>query len=404
MSRNTLRCLGAFVLALATFATPLHAQEAPVAPAPQNPGLFHRSITWVTDKLESRGDGFYTELGHMIPGAGGIKAGPGYRRHLFHHTAILDTSAAMSLRRYSMTRTSLEWPAAFSDRVSLGGDAGYQNATQISYFGIGARSDADARTTYRLRNLDVSGWARVRANHWLSVAGRAGMARVLDVGPGLDPRTPSIEQQFDDRTAPGLRVAPRYQHADVRIEADSRDVAGYPTRGGLYRVSATAFRDADRSGQSFRRIETEAVHYLPLLRSTSSLAVRGRVMLSQTSRGNTVPFYLLPTLGGGQTLRGYADYRFRDRHAAIASAEYRWRVFRLMDAAMFTDVGTVAASARGLLHERAIRDFGLGVRVHSPTRTIGRVDVARGHEGTRMVVSLLAPFGSPRREIVPYIP
>ena len=33
---------------------------------------------------------------------------------------------------------------------------------------------------------------------------------------------------------------------------------------------------------------------------------------SQTGAGNIVPFYMLPTLGGRNTLPGYNDYRFRD--------------------------------------------------------------------------------------------
>jgi hypothetical protein len=37
-------------------------------------------------------------------------------------------------------------------------------------------------------------------------------------------------------------------------------------------------------------------------------------------RSNTVPFYLLPSLGGKNTLRGYYDYRFHDRNMEVFNA------------------------------------------------------------------------------------
>ena len=123
---------------------------------------------------------------------------------------------------------------------------------------------------------------------------------------------------------------------------------GYPTSGGVYRVGLTTFHDLDGSGQSFRRVDADATQYVPLFHRNWIVAVRGRVALSQTGAGNEMPFYLMPTLGGGNTLRGYNDYRFRDRNAALVSAEYRWPVFRMMDAALFADAGSVAPTARGL--------------------------------------------------------
>jgi hypothetical protein len=50
------------------------------------------------------------------------------------------------------------------------------------------------------------------------------------------------------------------------------------------------------------------------------------------------------------------------------------------------------------------RDYGFGVRLHSSSSSIARFDIARGHEGTRLVFSLSAPLGPSRRDVAPYVP
>jgi hypothetical protein len=383
------------------------AAKAQTSTVVQEPGAFQRSFTWVDKKMASAGpgkDGFYPELGGMIPGAGLISAGPGYRHHLFGDAAVLHVSAAMSPRRYSMMQSRIEWPALLSNHLSIGAGAKYQSFTQINYFGVGPDSDVAAQTDYQLKSLDITGSATVHPADWLSIGGRVGYIRSLDISAGLSSLHPPTQDLFDEATAPGLTVQPRYEHADIFVEADTRDVPGYPTRGGTYRVGLSAFHDLDASGQSFRRVDADATHYIPLFHRNWNIALRGRVALSQTGAGNQVPFYMLPTLGGTNSLRGYSDYRFRDRNAALLSAEYRWPVFRMMDAALFVDAGRVAATAGGLLHERLDRDYGFGIRLHNETRTFASIDVANGRDGKRIGLSLAASFGRANRSVVPYVP
>jgi outer membrane protein assembly factor BamA len=294
-------------------------------------------------------------------------------------------------------------PTLASNRLSVGADIKYQDFPAIDYFGVGPDTSADARTDYRLRSLDASASALVRIRDRLAVGGRVGYMRSLSVESGRSSLTPSIEDRFDETDAPGLVAQPRFQHADVFVEADSRDVPGYPTSGGFYRAGFSAFRDVTRSGHDFRRVDLDAVHYLPLFHRGSVVAVRGRLVASQTSAGQDVPFYLMPTLGSENTLRGYADYRFRDRNAALVSLEYQWPVFRVMDAALFADGGTVAAVTSDLWRTPKT-DYGVGIRFHSPARTFLRVDVAKSPEGTRLIVSVRAPLRTTRRDVAPYVP
>ena len=36
---------------------------------------------------------------------------------------------------------------------------------------------------------------------------------------------------------------------------------------------------------------------------------------------------MLPTIGGSDDVRGFEDFRFRDRNAVVLNAEYRWEAF-----------------------------------------------------------------------------
>jgi surface antigen Omp85-like protein len=378
------------------------AQGSQVNPVSQ-PGRVARTVSWAEAKLEGRPetrDGFYPELGGMIAG-GGFSAGPGYRHHVFGDRAIVDASAAMSWNRYMMMQSQLAWPQLWNERLSVGGQVKYQDFTQINFFGIGGDSLKDDQTDYRLKDLDVVGFATVRATSWLSFTGRSGVLGRVNGGPGLSTLYPSTDTRFDEGSAPGLTQQPSYLHADVAMDVDTRDVAGYPASGGRYRVSMATFHDQDFARFSFRRVEADAAQYVPLGRSV--FALRGRIGLSQTGAGQEVPFYMLPALGGSSSLRGYLDYRFRDRDVLLVDAEYRWPIARRIDAAAFYDAGTVAPRAGDLTHHLTA-DYGLGVRLHSATHLLARLDVARGREGMRALLSFSPSLALAKSTVAPYVP
>ncbi len=369
----------------------------------RGPGPLARGYLWAETRIDGAApasDGFFPEFGGIIPG-GGISVGPGYRHRLFGDRAIVRASAAVSPRRYTMMRSDIEWPQLLHHRLSLGGQVKYQDFTQINFFGIGSRSLKSDRTDYRLKDLDALAFGTARLKPWLSVTGRAGLLQRLAIDRGLSTLYPSTAERFDEIGAPGLTQQPNYVHADVAVDVNTLDRPGYPSSGGRYRASVAMFHDRDLARYSFRRFEADAAQYVPLGRSV--LAFRGRIDVSQTGPGQEVPFYLLPSLGGSNSLRGYLDYRFRDRDMLLMNAEYRWPILRRVDAAVFYDAGSVA-SASNLLSRKIYTDYGAGLRLHSATRMLVRLDVARGEEGTRALVSFSAPLALPNRAIAPYVP
>lgn len=378
-------------------------QPAQTQRAPGADGPIARGYMWGISRVDGgsgKSDGLYPEFGGLIPGSG-LSIGPGYRQHLFGDRAIVSASAATSARRYTMMQSKIEWPQLFHNRLSLGGQVKYQDFTQVNFFGIGSRSLKSDRTDYRLKDLDALAFGSERLTPWLSVTGRAGFLQGLAIDRGLSKLHPSTDDRFVEISAPGLTAQPNYLHADVAVDVDTLDTPGYPSSGGRYRASVAMFHDRDLAHYSFRRFEADAAQYFPLGRTV--LAFRGRMDLSQTSAGQEVPFYLLPSLGGANTLRGYLDYRFRDRDLLLMNGEYRWPILRGVDAAVFYDAGSVA-SASNLLSRKVYTDYGAGIRVHSKTHMLVRLDVARGAEGTRALVKFSTPLALPNRTVAPYVP
>ena len=74
----------------------------------------------------------------------------------------------------------------------------------------------------------------------------------------------------------------------------------------------------------------------------------------------------------------------------MVNAESRFGLYPHLDLAVFYDAGNVAAPFDDLnLHKTS---YGAGVRLHTDTTTIGRMDVAYRSEGWRFVFRTSEPF------------
>ena len=93
---------------------------------------------------------------------------------------------------------------------------------------------------------------------------------------------------------------------------------------------------------------------------------------------------MLPTLGGSDDLRGFEDFRFRDRNMVVVNAEYRWEAFSGLDVALFADAGQVAARASDF----GLRDMntaaGFGFRFNTAKKVFYRSMSGSRREGTRV--------------------
>ena len=207
-------------------------------------------------------------------------------------------------------------------------------------------------------------------------------------GAGKDP---SIEEVNTPATAPGPGANPAYLHAMASAGIDTRLSPGYARRGGLYEVSYHNYADRDDT-YSFDRLDAEVVQHIPILRENWVISLHG-LLQTTLDDADTVPYFLLPSLGSGSTLRAYSSWRFRDRHSLLMSAEWRWIPSRLgLDMALFYDTGKVTPEFRDISWKGLASDVGIGVRFHGPLATPLRIELAKGREGLHLVFSGSAAF------------
>jgi hypothetical protein len=339
-----------------------------------------------------RKNGFYPELGNMVTGAGWISAGVGYR-HFFGNRAELDASTGISWRAYKMAQLRFEVTPLADDRFAVGVQTRWQDLTQIRYFGNGPDSLEANRSQYRLKSANSVGYLTFRPQSWLAVEGRLGWLRspsILPPGGAFKPQYPYAASVFPDDPVFQQETQPDYVHGEIAVVADTRDKAGYPSRGGVYRAAVSRYADQDANQFSFGRYEVEAAHFMPIINENLVFAIRGWVAGSTTDDGKHVPFYLATNLGGSTTLRGYNDYRFNDRNLALINTELRVAVFEHVDAVGLFEAGNVAARFGDLNLKKT--SYGLGIRVHTDTATWARFDVARSEEGWKVMFRMNEPF------------
>ena len=109
-------------------------------------------------------------------------------------------------------------------------------------------------------------------------------------------------------------------------------------------------RHDDREGgrYSFNRLSVDARGFIPLGSRQRTFAARVFASRDYADAGAQVPFYLMDTLGGQNTLRGFRNFRFRDENVLYLSGEYRWEATAGFDLAVFYDTGKVFADAAAI--------------------------------------------------------
>ena len=348
--------------------------------APNEPGFVERALNRFERNFNDP-DTTYLTFGGLYPSAG---FAPGYAyRNAFGH-ARLDLGVAYSVKAYKLAHASLRFPSLADDHLAIETHVRWTDATQVPFYGMGNDTVRAARVSYGLTSLDLGGNAVFRPTRWYRIGVGLAALRIEDQeGAGT---RPSIETVHTPASAPGLGTEKRYLQSRAFTAIDWRESAGYTRRGGLYSVAFSDYRDRDdRSG--FQRLDAEIRQYVPLLKEHWVLAFRGLLQTTTADGGQAVPYHLLPSLGGARTHRGYTDFRFQDRHLLLLSGEYRWLPSRVLDMAIFVDAGKVAAERRDLDLEHLKTAYGIGARIHGPTVTPLRIDVARGREGIRLHIT-----------------
>ena len=201
------------------------------------------------------------------------------------------------------------------------------------------------------------------------------------MGPGHSSQYISSERQFGPAVAPGIDRQTNFWRGGGLLEYDWRNNPSDPTSGGKYSAQYVRYLDQNLGRYSFLRLDLDAWQYIPLFNHTRVIALHGASSLTTTNNTQQVPFYLQPTLGGPDTLRGYRFNRFYGDNSTLVSAEYRWDVSPILQMVAFADGGKVFNRWEQWNFHDIETDVGFGLRFRGRTKVVFSFDTGFSHEG-----------------------
>src|SRR3989442_3611827 len=334
-SREALRHCLAFGLAVLFCCVPVMAKtptETPTGTKPQNPcdkpdkGLTDtfKCLKHIYDKITQK-EGLHLVTGSVVPQSG-FAAGPGYTGTIVSEKWRIkfEASARISNRKDWEVDTNLRLTKSsntFSSNNANGpsGDlkidiyALVKDMQRLDFFGIGPESREQDRAVYHYHE-GVLGADLSKPVHPSVDLGGAIEGILPNIVRISNPTVRSVERIYSEATAPGINREPDFLHLAAFAGLHS---AGQPeSRKVDYKFFYHFFQDLDNGHYSFRRFDADLKHKFPF--GKNEVRIRGRLSFADTSAGKRVHFYLMQTLGGSNirmddTLRGFRDYRFRDR-------------------------------------------------------------------------------------------
>lgn len=368
--------------------------------APPARSLTERVLYWYDNRDSSLSwNGLHLNLGNFSGGAG-FAAGIGFTRHAIGSPIVdphqanridLDLSAGRSILGYQRLSARVDVLNVASAPINIALSWRDDQMPQEDFYGLGQGSSESRHVSYRHDTRDVTAAIEWKPFRRVIVGGAvAHLAPVL--GRGTDSRFPSIEATFDPSTAPGLGGLPQFIRADATLGFDWRDSASHPRRGGNYQVKASRFDGQGDDGTNFRRVDVHLQQVVPLGNRYRRLELRAQAALTGADSFARVPVIYMPYVGGPETLRGFSNTRFRDRQAVSMTAEYQWEAWWALDAAVFVDAGQVAHTVGDFAMRSFATNYGIGLRLHSNSKFLARLDLAYGREGFRPILGFKYGF------------
>ena len=333
-----------------------------------------------------------------IPTGGGFSLGPQYtRQDLLADHLTSNIYIAGSTRKWYGGATSLDFHDLFNGHLELRADGGYQNSASVWYFGEGPNSSKNDKTDFR-REFTTAHFAAF--GHFFDQKLTVGYTLgglLVNVGPGDLNGTPSTDQLFTEADTPGLVHQSNFITGTTTIQLDFSRLGFSNPEGLQLEANDSQFFDQSGNQANFHLLETQATYYQPITNGMRTLVFRVRNETAFAHVPQAVPFYLQPTLGGPDDLRGYDRYRFYGNGSSVASAEYRWSVSQTLEMAIFGDGGNVYQRP-GLIGFRDLRgDGGIGFRIKNKQASVMRFDIGFSPEGVNVWFVFNDVFGKVSR-------
>ena len=194
--------------------------------------------------------------------------------------------------------------------------------------------------------------------------------------------TPLLEEIFAPQNVPYFHQGTRDYLYGVTGELALLDDDRDPSEGVHGLFEGRHYMGLDSSDPDYNEWLVEGRAYVPVFSDRRVIALRGAYAGVEPTSGTTVmPFYRLAMSDGPLRFAGYASQRFRDRRLALAHAEYRWAVWRRLNAMLLYEWGLVAPRASEFTLADAHKSYGGGFRLGTGPGKDLRIQFAKSNEG-----------------------
>jgi hypothetical protein len=266
---------------------------------------------------------------------------------------------------------------------------------EMPFFGLGNETSPGDRKLFALAETEAPILVDFPVAYGLTLS-----AQFTTLRAASDPSRGFVSR-FSDSGVPGIRASTT--HVVPGLTATYHSPEQLYGVSGDARVGYEAYEAVGGGPFSFDRIDARgAVHYgiedqpfaqgtFPYLRSllgSSRVTAGANLVVSDPRTHNRVPFYLQPTLGGGDIhnenwLSSFANYRFRAPSTVAYGVTYERRLIDPIGISVFSQWGKVGLNVGDLDFDRLKHSIGIGI-----TLRLGGLSVAEftfswgGGEGT----------------------
>ncbi len=266
---------------------------------------------------------------------------------------------------------------------------------EMPFFGLGNNSSVHDRSLFEMTETEVPVLLDFPIAYGLTLSAQANALLAAS-----DP-SQTFTNRFSQATAPGIRASTVHIVPGVALTYRSPDVLyGFYGDG---RVSYEAYQAVDGGSFSFDRVQARAaLNYgiedlpfsqgtFPYLRSilgSSRFTIDANLVISDAHSGNAVPFYLQPTLGGGDInnenwLRAFTNYRFRAPNTVVYGVSYERRLIDPFGFSVFAEWGKVGQEVDDLDFHGMKQSIGVGLTMRLGGKAVVEFTFAwGGGEGT----------------------
>jgi hypothetical protein len=295
---------------------------------------------------------------------------------------------------------------------------------KIGYFGLGPSTTVEDRSFFGMQETIVGTSVLLPVFKPLNVSLSAeANGRFVDIRGARGNGSPSIEQVYNEATAPGLTSQPAFAQFGEGIRIRPRLFSDYLRLN--YAVNYQQFIASGDSRFSFRRLTIDLSHQIPLYRRTrsflakdsngpddcsrdatnhecpavtrdleGSIGIRLFISESITPSGHDVPFYFQPTLGGSDIngqhwLPSYQDYRFRAPNVLLFRGTFEHSIYGPLGVTYSADFGKVALRRGDIDFNHLLHSHTAGVTLRAGGFPIISFQYAWGGlEGTHAIGSV----------------